>query len=117
LSIVVGGGSSSWNNDGDGTTYQQQQQESLDIEAPTRLDRDKFASAFARFLGVPLIEEDEHDDERMGRSGVGVGEFFFVMLLFVCCVFRDLYLSSRIPMLAHFFRCPLPFIYTQGEES
>jgi kinesin family protein C2/C3 len=32
---------------------------SLDIEAPTRLDRDKFAKAFARFLNVPLIEEDE----------------------------------------------------------
>ena len=27
---------------------------SLDIEAPTRLDRDKFACAFARFLRVPL---------------------------------------------------------------
>ena len=27
---------------------------SLDIEAPTRLDRDKFARAFARFLRVPL---------------------------------------------------------------
>jgi DNA-binding XRE family transcriptional regulator/DNA-binding Lrp family transcriptional regulator len=27
---------------------------SLDIEAPTRLDRDKFARAFARFLDVPL---------------------------------------------------------------
>jgi len=87
LSIVVG--SSCNTNDVDGTggttsslTYQQQQQqqqqqESLDIEAPTRLDRDKFASAFARFLGVPLIEEDEHDDERMGRSGVGGGEFSF----------------------------------------
>eukprot|EP00571_Detonula_confervacea_P006222 CAMPEP_0172317832 /NCGR_PEP_ID=MMETSP1058-20130122/32959_1 /TAXON_ID=83371 /ORGANISM="Detonula confervacea, Strain CCMP 353" /LENGTH=636 /DNA_ID=CAMNT_0013032483 /DNA_START=354 /DNA_END=2261 /DNA_ORIENTATION=- len=32
--------------------------ESLDIEAPTMLDRDKFASAFARFLGVPLLEEE-----------------------------------------------------------
>jgi len=32
---------------------------SLDIEAPTRLDRDKFAKAFARFLNVSLIEEDE----------------------------------------------------------
>ena len=32
---------------------------SLDIEAPTRLDRDKFANAFARFLNVPLIEEDD----------------------------------------------------------
>jgi len=32
---------------------------SLDIEAPTRLDRDKFAKAFARFLNVPLVEEDE----------------------------------------------------------
>lgn len=31
---------------------------SLDIEAPTRLDRDKFAKAFARFLTVPVIEED-----------------------------------------------------------
>lgn len=33
--------------------------ESLDIEAPTMLDRDKFASAFARFLGVPLVEEKD----------------------------------------------------------
>ncbi len=31
---------------------------SLDIEAPTRLDRDKFARAFSRFLGVPLEGED-----------------------------------------------------------
>lgn len=31
---------------------------SLDIEAPTRLDRDKFAKAFSRFLGVPLDGED-----------------------------------------------------------
>eukprot|EP00548_Thalassiothrix_antarctica_P011644 CAMPEP_0194159936 /NCGR_PEP_ID=MMETSP0152-20130528/78112_1 /TAXON_ID=1049557 /ORGANISM="Thalassiothrix antarctica, Strain L6-D1" /LENGTH=1190 /DNA_ID=CAMNT_0038869569 /DNA_START=253 /DNA_END=3826 /DNA_ORIENTATION=+ len=31
----------------------------LDIEAPTRLDRDKFARAFARFLNVPL--ECEYD--------------------------------------------------------
>jgi hypothetical protein len=31
---------------------------SLDIEAPTRLDRDKFARAFAKFLKVPLEEED-----------------------------------------------------------
>jgi kinesin family member C2/C3 len=29
---------------------------SLDIEAPTTLDRDKFARAFARFLAVPLYE-------------------------------------------------------------
>ena len=32
---------------------------SLDIEAPTRLDRDKFARAFARFLDVPLVGEDQ----------------------------------------------------------
>ena len=32
---------------------------SLDIEAPTRLDRDKFARAFARFLDVPLVGEDK----------------------------------------------------------
>lgn len=37
---------------------------SLDIEAPTRLDRDKFAKAFARFLDVPL----EGDDARSIRS-------------------------------------------------
>ena len=41
--------------------------ESLDIEAPTMLDRDKFASAFATFLGVPLVEEDGW----VGNSGVG----------------------------------------------
>lgn len=37
---------------------------SLDIEAPTRLDRDKFARAFARFLNIPL----EGDDNRSYRS-------------------------------------------------
>ena len=31
---------------------------SLDIEAPTKLDRDKFARAFAKFLGVPLEGDD-----------------------------------------------------------
>ena len=31
---------------------------SLDIEAPTRLDRDKFAKAFSRFLRVPLEGDD-----------------------------------------------------------
>jgi kinesin family protein C2/C3 len=31
---------------------------SLDIEAPTRMDRDKFARAFARFLEIPLLTED-----------------------------------------------------------
>ena len=30
---------------------------SLDIEAPTKMDRDKFALAFSRFLSVPLYEE------------------------------------------------------------
>jgi hypothetical protein len=39
-------------------------QTSLDIEAPTRLDRDKFARAFSRFLGIPL----EGDDVRSIRS-------------------------------------------------
>lgn len=31
---------------------------SLDIEAPTRMDRDKFARAFSRFLEIPLESED-----------------------------------------------------------
>lgn len=37
---------------------------SLDIEAPTVLDRDKFARAFARFLNVPMQEEDSVDTIR-----------------------------------------------------
>jgi len=53
--------------------------ESLDIEAPTALDRDKFASAFARFLGVPLIEEEEgqaaaQESGRVGRPATRSGE-------------------------------------------
>jgi hypothetical protein len=32
----------------------------LDIEAPTKLDRDKFARAFARFLNIPLVESDQY---------------------------------------------------------
>ncbi|KAL3807176.1 hypothetical protein ACHAXA_006031 [Cyclostephanos tholiformis] len=56
--------------------------ESLDIEAPTMLDRDKFASAFARFLGVPLLEEKDvvvgggdggGGVSRAGRSMASVG--------------------------------------------
>lgn len=35
----------------------------LDIEAPTRLDRDKFARAFARFLQVPLDADSEEGEE------------------------------------------------------
>ena len=31
---------------------------SLDIEAPTKVDRDKFAKAFSRFLGIPLDGDD-----------------------------------------------------------
>lgn len=45
--------------------------ESLDIEAPTMLDRDKFASAFARFLGVPLFEEDVWVGYNGGCGGAG----------------------------------------------
>ena len=40
------------------------QHPSLDIEAPTKLDREKFARAFARFLDVPL----EGDDNQSVRS-------------------------------------------------
>ena len=47
---------------------------SLDIEAPSRLDRDKFAKAFARFLNVLVIEED--DIIRAGRSNVHVSTAF-----------------------------------------
>ena len=46
---------------------------SLDIEAPTRLDRDKFATAFARFLKVPLIEEDDIIRAKPTHSFVSTG--------------------------------------------
>lgn len=40
---------------------------SLDIEAPTRLDRDKFARAFARFLNVPMQgDADQVQDQTVG---------------------------------------------------
>jgi kinesin family protein C2/C3 len=73
------------------------EQESLDIEAPTRLDRDKFASAFARFLGVPLIEEEEYEMEgnnngRAERSVVSGGESFF-HASFILRIERDFYLT------------------------
>jgi len=42
---------------------------SLDIEAPTQLDRDKFARAFARFLNVNL--ETEVDYVHTGNSKIG----------------------------------------------
>ena len=32
----------------------------LDIEAPTKLVRNKFARAFARFLNIPLLEGDQY---------------------------------------------------------
>ena len=34
---------------------------SLDIEAPTKMDRDKFARAFAKFLNVPLLEGNNNE--------------------------------------------------------
>jgi len=37
---------------------------SLDIEAPTRLDRDKFARAFAKFLEIPLEGSDDNQSVR-----------------------------------------------------
>lgn len=41
---------------------------SLDIEAPTKLDRDKFAKAFARFLEVPLAAEEGSKGSGSGRQ-------------------------------------------------
>eukprot|EP00546_Thalassionema_frauenfeldii_P005993 CAMPEP_0178916006 /NCGR_PEP_ID=MMETSP0786-20121207/12374_1 /TAXON_ID=186022 /ORGANISM="Thalassionema frauenfeldii, Strain CCMP 1798" /LENGTH=1110 /DNA_ID=CAMNT_0020589243 /DNA_START=359 /DNA_END=3688 /DNA_ORIENTATION=- len=40
----------------------------LDIEAPTRMDRDKFARAFARFLQVPLDSDNEEADDVAGAT-------------------------------------------------
>ena len=41
---------------------------SLDIEAPTKLDRDKFAKAFARFLEVPLAADEGSKGSGSGRQ-------------------------------------------------
>lgn len=41
---------------------------SLDIEAPTKLDRDKFARAFAKFLGVPLEGDDGAEEYQSAAS-------------------------------------------------
>jgi len=43
---------------------------SLDIEAPTKLDRDKFARAFAKFLGVPLEGEEGVVEEYQSAASV-----------------------------------------------
>jgi hypothetical protein len=47
-------GGSNINNNSNSSSYP-----SLDIEALTRLDRDKFFRAFARFLNIPLLEEGD----------------------------------------------------------
>ena len=79
----------------------------LDIEAPTRLDRDKFARAFSRFLGIPLLEQQgttrtSDNDIAIIRSGdvrssdnimtspqsIMKGMFLFVVCCFRCCCFR-----------------------------
>lgn len=82
----------------------------LDIEAPTRLDRDKFARAFSRFLGIPLLEQQQQqgttrtsdNDIDIIRSGdvrssdnimtspqsIMKGMFLFVVCCFRCCCFR-----------------------------
>ena len=45
---------------------------SLDIEAPTRLDRDKFARAFARFLSVPLEVSSSSEGRHLVSRAVTV---------------------------------------------
>jgi hypothetical protein len=41
---------------------------SLDIEAPTKLDRDKFAKAFSIFLDIPLKDDLVGEDVKLGRE-------------------------------------------------
>ena len=53
----------------------------LDIEAPTRLDRDKFASAFSVFLGVPMEEESVVELRSVGES---FGEIKWLCLQAAC---------------------------------
>ena len=70
---------------------------SLDIEAPTTLDRDKFARAFAQFLNIPLQEGGGGDSSVQGRaSSVAstsrgtyiipyIGHFDYVSFLTLSC--------------------------------
>ncbi len=53
----------------------------MDIEAPTRLDRDKFAIAFSVFLGVPMEEESVVELRSVGES---FGEIKSVCLQAAC---------------------------------
>jgi len=43
---------------------------SLDIEAPTRLDRDKFAMAFSIFLDIPLKDDFVGEDVKIGQEDI-----------------------------------------------
>ena len=45
---------------------------SLDIEAPTKLDRDKFARAFSKFLGVPLEGDDAGVEEYQSAASIEI---------------------------------------------
>jgi len=51
------------------------QESCLDIEAPTRCDRDLFANAFALFLGVPIVSFDvEFGDASVSMLSSGNGD-------------------------------------------
>ena len=92
---------------------------SLDIEAPTKLDRDKFAKAFARFLEVPLAAEEGSKNSGSGRQRRSaaaatvadgrVGKFAGRLLLLHHAFYFLQYLGhivivfSHIPCMASFF--------------
>ena len=41
---------------------------SLDIEAPTKMDRDKFAKAFSRFPKIPPQDKDNNTDHSWSKA-------------------------------------------------
>jgi hypothetical protein len=49
---------------------------SLDIEAPTKVDRDKFAKAFARFLGIPLYSDENGSIPKDDTTPPWIGMLF-----------------------------------------
>jgi hypothetical protein len=61
------------------------QHPSLDIEAPTKVDREKFARAFARFLDVPLENEDNHSvrSAEVAPSSIRGKRIMYSFVLFV----------------------------------
>lgn len=87
---------------------------SLDIEAPTKVDRDKFAKAFAKFLNIPL-EGDENGSTSTPQSrGMSYRTAIFSRIQ-MRDFFSHFHFSIQCLFLQTHERCPLVEI-TRCEE-